>query len=348
MTAMVAVPPASARPVPWSRLGWVVWRRYRTTLVATIGVLAVIAVYLVIDGEQMRSSYHAFTSCRPVDTAGCQYKFQLFHDSGNGSTKLVNVVLMFLPGIGGAFAGAPMLARELETGTFRFAWTQGVGRMRWATAVLVCGALGVAVIMAAFGTLITWHNQPLLDSGITPRLQTTVFPETGIAAAGWALLGFALGVLAGLIWRRVVPAIVTTLAVWFGLADLGSTYRMNYLTPLTSTSTSLNQPFKALTINQWWAKGGVRVSNDQVNAALSAVGAQVNSSGGKVTSAAPGSATANIDPVQYLVQHGYTQVTSYQPDGRYWTLQWIEFGWLAALAFVLLGTALWLLRRRPA
>jgi hypothetical protein len=33
--------------------------------------------------------------------------------------------------------------------------------------------------------------------------------------------------------------------------------------------------------------------------------------------------------MQYLLQHGYTQVTSYQPDSRYWTLQWIESGgWL--------------------
>jgi ribulose bisphosphate carboxylase small subunit len=92
----------------------------------------------------------------------------------------------------------------------------------------------------------------------------------------------------------------------------------------------------------------VRVSDDQVNAALSAVGAQFNSSGGKVT-VAPGSAPeTSIDPVQYLLQHGYTQVTSYQPDSRYWTLQWIEFGWLTTLAVLLLGTAFWLLRRRPA
>ena len=184
---------------------------------------------------KMRSSYHAFTSCRPVDSAACQYKFQVFHNS-YGQTGFIGVILMFLPGIVGAFVGAPLLARELETGTFRYAWTQGVGRMRWATAVLVSGAVGVAVIMAAFGALITWHNQPLLDSGDTPRLHTTIFPETGIAAAGWALVGFALGVLAGLLWRRVVPAIVTAFAAWFGLAYLGATYRLHYLTPLTTTS----------------------------------------------------------------------------------------------------------------
>jgi hypothetical protein len=337
---------APARPVPWSRLGWVVWRRYRTTLIATLGVLALIAVYLVIDGEMMRSSYHAFTSCRPIDSAACQYKFQVFHDS-YGQTGLIGVVLMFLPGIVGAFVGAPMLARELETGTFRYAWTQGVGRMRWAVAVLLSGALGVAIVVAAFGALVMWHNQPLLDSGDTPRLHTTIFPETGIAAAGWALVGFALGVLAGLIWRRVVPAIVTAFAAWFGLAYLAATYRLHYLTPLTTTS--LDRPAKALTINRWWTQSGARVSDNQINAVLSAIGAQFNSNGGKVTVAPSGSASGNsIDPMQYLLQHGYTQVTSYQPDSRYWTLQWIEFGWLAALVLLLLGAAFWLLRRRSA
>lgn len=345
MTAIAAVPVTTARPVPWTRLGWVVWRRYRTMLAGTIAVLALIAVYLLINGEQMRSAYKAFTSCRP-DTAACQYKFQLFRDH-YAQTKLIGVVLMFLPGIVGSFVGAPLLARELETGTFRYAWTQGAGRMRWAVAVLVSGAIGVAVIMTAFGALISWHNQPLLDSGDTPRLQTTVFPETGVAAAGWALLGFALGVLAGLLWRRVVPAIATAFAAWFGVAFVAAAARLHYLTPLTTTS--LDHPLRSVTVNGWWTRGGVRVNDHQINAALSAVGAHVNSSGGKVTvspsTGAPGNA---VDPVQYLLQHGYTRVTSYQPDSRYWSLQVIECGWLTALALLLLGVAAWLLRRRPA
>ena len=56
----------------------------------------------------------------------------------------------------------------------------------------------------------------------------------------------------------------------------------------------------------------------------------------------------SVDPVQYLLRHGYLQVTSYQPDSRFWTFQWIEFGWLIALTLLTLGATLWLLRRRPA
>ena len=36
-----------------------------------------------------------------------------------------------LPPLLGVFVGAPLLARELESGTFRLIWTQSVTRLRW-------------------------------------------------------------------------------------------------------------------------------------------------------------------------------------------------------------------------
>ena len=71
---------------------------------------------------------------------------------------------------------------------------------------------------------------------------------------------------------------------------------------------------------------------------------QIDAGNGNVT-VAPGDGG---DPVTYLLHHGYTQWTSYQPTGRYWTFQWIEFGWLTALAAVLLTATLLLVRRRDA
>lgn len=339
MSTLAAVQTSPMRPVPWRGQAWVAWRRYRTTLAATATVLAVIGVYLVIDGARMRSVYSTYLACTPNHSAKCQFAWQTFRDS-HGAPGLPGVILLFLPGIIGAFVGAPVLAREFETGTFRFIWTQGVGRMRWALAAIVPWAVGVAVIMSAFGALVSWHNQPLVDGGIMPRLHATVFPVTGPAAAGWALAGFALAVLAGLLWRRVLPGLANAFAAWFGLAFLAAQVRMHYLTPLTTTS--LQQSGRDFEVDQWWTKSGVRVGDTQINAVLQAVGIQQSS--GPVT-AQPGTSNST-DPVQYLLQHGYTQITSYQPDSRYWTFQWIEFGWLTALAVLLLEAAFWLLRRR--
>ncbi|MGI8417016.1 MAG: hypothetical protein ACR2P2_12595 [Nakamurella sp.] len=291
----------------------------------------------------MRSAYATYLQCTPERSAACQFAWQNFRD-GYSQPGLPGVILLLLPGIIGAFVGAPVLARELDTGTFRFTWTQGVGRMRWALTAVVPGAVGVTLIAGAFGALVSWHNQPLLDSGITPRLHATVFPVTGLAAAGWALAGFALGVLAGQLWRRVLPGLATAFAAWFGLAFLAAQVRMHYLTPLTTTS--LEQSGKDFGLGQWWTKGGARVDDAQINSVLQAVGIQ-QSSGSPTAAAQPGTG-GSVDPVQYLLQHGYTQITSYQPDTRYWTFQWIEFGALTALTLLLLGGAFWLLRRRPA
>ena len=45
-----------------------------------------------------------------------------------GSLNLVAVLLIILPVLVGLFWGAPLVAREVEHGTHRFVWTQGVGR----------------------------------------------------------------------------------------------------------------------------------------------------------------------------------------------------------------------------
>lgn len=341
MIGLTPAPDRAVRAIPLFRLGWVAWRRYRTAVAGSAAILTLAALFLVIDGRRMRSLYQSYLACRPVNSASCQFAWQNFRDA-YAQPGLLRVVLLFLPGVIGAFAGAPVLAREFETGTFRFAWTQGVGRMRWAVASLVPGAVGVAGIMGAFGLLVSWHNRPLVMAGIAPRLRATDFPTTGLAAAGWALAGFALGVAAGLLWRRVIPALATALAAWFGLAILtASILRPNYLTPLTTTS--LQQSARDLWLSQWWTKDGVRVSDADISRILQGTGFQAVS-GNKVT-VRPGE-SGSIDPVQYLLQHGYTQVTSFQPDSRYWPFQWIEFGWLAALSLLLILGVLWLLRRR--
>jgi hypothetical protein len=67
--------------------------------------------------------------------------------------------LQVVPALIGAFAGAPVLAREMETGTFRFAWTQGFGRWRWALAKLVSLAVLLAAAAGASGVLVSWHHR---------------------------------------------------------------------------------------------------------------------------------------------------------------------------------------------
>jgi len=342
MTTLTAAPGVGLRPVRWSRLGWVTWRRYRFTLAAVVLVLAALSLELVLSGQHLRSAYDAVKACTPAASPRCRFLDESFHNTYGGGGFLAPVLLL-LPGILGAFAGAPLVAKELETGTFRFAWTQGAGRMRWAVSLLLPAGLVLALLLAALGRLVAWHDQPLADAGIQSRLEPVTFSTSGVAVAAWALLGFALGAFAGVAWRRVLPGVASAFGAWFGLAFLATRVRGHYLAPLRTTSMQLSP--RNLSVDEWWTKGGARVPSTQIDATLRSLGAEVSPHGVKVH-VVPNS--GSVDPIQYLLDHGYRQVTTYQPASRYWTLQWIETGWLVGLSVLLLGAAFWLLRRRAA
>jgi hypothetical protein len=340
MTLVAPARGAAPPPVSWRPLLWVAWRRYRSALVAALALLAAAALYFLARGQQIRHAYAVVRACTPRDSATCQFAFQNFHDH-YANVGLLAAFLLWLPGLIGAFAGAPLLARELETGTFRYAWTQGVGRMRWLLGLVVPGVLGVAAATGLLGILLTWYERPLLQSGIEQRLHQSVFPLTGVAVVGWGVAAYSLGVFAGLVLRRVVPALLVTLVVWTGLQFLASELRGHYLTPLRTSGLQLSN--HDLQVEQWWTQGGVRVGSDRISQALQAIGVQTDASGSNFRAHV---GTGVQDPIQYLVQHGFTQWTSYQPDRRYWPFQAIEFGWLAVLSAVLLGLAVWRVRRR--
>ena len=142
-------------------------------------------------------------------------------------------VLQPLPALIGAFVGPLVLARELETGTFRYAWTQGFGRWRWTLAKLVMLGVAVAAMAGAFSVLVSWYYQPYLAPGRlfdpTSALPHWLFDLRGVAFAAWTLTAFAIGALAGMLIRRVVPAIVATLAGYTVLAIVvGDVLRADY------------------------------------------------------------------------------------------------------------------------
>ena len=320
---------ARLRPLPWQRMAWVAWRQHRFALAGVVVLLGGLAVYLWITGLQMHHTYA--TACHPARSLACAENFT----GQYGITAIfVSILLQAVPALIGAFTGAPVLARELETGTFRYAWTQAFGRWRWALAKLVLLAVAVAAAAGAFSVLVSWYNQPFFAAGYAIPLSTRVFDLHGVAFAAWTLAAFAIGALAGMLVRRVVPAIAATLAVYAGLALTTAVYlREHYMAPLLTRQ--LNLPGSAWVVSQWYAKGGTF--------AFPARGSQI---GNAVSRLCP--QNSDFSPGQCLAQHGYSQWSSYQPGSRFWPFQWIEGGWLLALSMLLIAATIWLVRRRAA
>ena len=333
MTALtVAARPedTSLRPVPWRRMAWVTWRQHHAVLAGVAVFLGALAVYLWVTGLRIHHSYA--TACHPASSLACAINFT----GRYGITAIfVSVLLQAVPALIGAFAGAPVLARELETGTFRFAWTQGIGRWRWTLAKLVLLAVVVTAAAGAFSVLFSWYNQPFSAAGYAIPLSTRVFDLGEVAFTAWTLAAFTIGVLAGMLIRRVVPAIAATLAVYAGLALTTALYlRQHYMTPLLTSK--LNLPGSAWIVSQWYTKGG--------RFAFPARGSQIVGAVSRLCP--PRIGNSNISPAQCLTQHGYTQWASYQPGSRFWPFQWIEGGWLLALSVLLIVATVWLVRRR--
>jgi len=339
------------RPLPWRRMAGVTWRQHRLALAAVAGLLGALAVLLWITGAQAHHAWAAATACRPAGSAGCQDLAATFNGTWN-DMSIVAILLQVVPGLIGAFAGGPVLARELETGTFRFAWTQGFGRWRWALATLVALAVVLAAVTAAFGVLVSWSFQPYSAPGnqalgaygdsplvLGPGLRAVTFPA-------WTLAVFATGALAGMLIRRVVPAIIAALAAYAGLAIAAvAVLREHYLPPLVTSNPDL--PGTAWIISQWWTLNGrFAFAGNPPDALANKYCNFAQSSPGKSAGAGGGGGGNPWAPC--LGPHGYLNWTSYQPASRFWPFQWIEGGWLLALAVLLIAATLWLVHHRAA
>ena len=121
------------------------------------------------------------------------------------------------------FAAGSLIARELESGTARLAWTQSVTPARWLAAKLAVPALlitaGTGLLVVLYRMLWSAHSNLLL-AGIRPR---ALYFSIGPATVAAPLLGLALGAFAGLALRRTLPALAVA-----GLAQYAvNTFRAN-------------------------------------------------------------------------------------------------------------------------
>jgi hypothetical protein len=344
---------AAPRPLPWRRMAGIIWRQHRIALGGVAALLGVLAVWLWIAGTSVHHAYTAVLACHPAGSAACQDLASTFNGTWN-SVSYWTIFLQLVPALIGAFAGAPVLARELETGTFRFAWTQGFERWRWALAKLVVLAAMLAAATFAFSVLVSWCYQPFLGAdnqnlgiyGNSPLV--TVFSLREVTFPAWTVATFAVGALAGMLIRRVVPAIVATLAVYAGLAVAAAAFlREHYLTPLVSSDS--NVPGTAWIIGQWWTKNGrFAFAGDPPASLINQCSFPQSGPAGKGGGVA-GGGPSSVNPfAQCLAPHGYAQWNSFQPVSRFWTFQWIEGGWLLLLAVLLIAATIWLVHRRAA
>jgi hypothetical protein len=213
---------ANAEPgqVPWQGMLWVTWRQHRGLVISVPAAFAAAVAFMLITGPKIHHDDAILAACHPAASPACAQLSNYFNSTdwhyGNG----LRVALLAAPVLLALFAGPPVLGRELENGTFRYAWTQGIGRVRWTIAKLAFLGFLVTVLAFAASQLFTWYFAPFLAQENLTVLTPPVFETRGLAYAAWTLTAFCLGAFLGTLMRRILPAMAATLAVYTALAAL--------------------------------------------------------------------------------------------------------------------------------
>jgi hypothetical protein len=112
-----------------------------------------------------------------------------------------------------AWAGGALIGRELESGTARLAWSQGVSPARWLTAKLALPALALLVGGAVFVPVYRWAWSAHRDLRGDNLFFNDVFADHGPLVVAYGLCALAVGTLTGLLLGRPLPALAVSVAL---------------------------------------------------------------------------------------------------------------------------------------
>ena len=218
---------------------WLSWRQFRAQTLTALGLLAVLVIGLVVLGLQMRHSWNVdVVGCEALDNCGRVQAH--FRDQYQTPVSLLSLLLLVVPAILGAFWGAPLIARELETGTHRLAWTQSVTRTRWLAAKLGVVLLTGVVVAAAFALLLTWASDPFDDLAGT-RFGALNFGSRNVVPIGYAVFALVLGVTIGLLVKRTLAAMAITIAAFIVVQIAMPFFIRPHLMPPVEESVAVNR-----------------------------------------------------------------------------------------------------------
>jgi ABC-type transport system involved in multi-copper enzyme maturation permease subunit len=343
---------------------WLTWRQFRVQFLVVASVILAAGIFLAATGpgllDDSRRLADNFINSIPA------------HPIQMWLYRIGLILLYAVPPVIGAFWGAPLVARELESGTHRLVWGQSISRPRWLAAKVGFTGLAAMTITGLLSLAVTWWSDPIDDAinagqdsnDYLPRMFPPTFAARGLVPVGYAAFAFALGVALGLAVRRTVVALAVTLTVVILVQAFTPVFLRPHLMAPTEQDITLTKDNVR----------GFMMSGDESNPTLKqlevasgSVGAwkfadkTVDKSGQEV-STLPGWAVkcAPRDPspnapirspqeqdacYQRLADEGYHQHIKYFAADKFWALQWREFGFFMVLALLLCGFSFWRIRR---
>jgi hypothetical protein len=215
-----------------------------------------------------------------------------------------------------------------------------VSRLRWG--LVKFGLVGATAIVLAvvYALGVSWWFAPLAAVDGNGRLGYLLFDVQGIAPIGYTLFALALGIFAGTVWHRMLPAMGATLAGFAVVRILVETLaRPRYMAARTaSIPIASTRQFNEFS-GDWVSSSGVTNGDGKL--------VVPNSGMHCVTSGAThGQPSCGSDLLQQGLGPGpFSNWQQFQPADRFWAFQGIEVGIFVTLTALLLYVAIRRLRR---
>jgi hypothetical protein len=341
------------------------WLQSRNRTAIAAAALAALAVAAAVTGVQLSHLYASLVgSCR----GDCGLATSQFLSHQQFLQKALDPVSQAAPGVLGMFWGAPLLAREFETGTYRLAWTQSVPRSRWLITKLGVNGLAAVAVAGLLSLTITWWYRAVDVVSTNPY---AVLDRRDIAPIGYAAFAFACGALLGAVLRRTLPAMASTLAVFVFVRIAVTLWLRPHLLPARHLVTSLlhgeefgflsqngspvtlvaqgNAPPGAWTLSTAFV---TRTGHIAEPGTLVEFVRQHCASIAQPPSGPPGRGLAHapdvgaFDACRTAAARTFRLLVTYQPASRYWAFQWLETGIFVALALLAAAGCYWVVTRR--
>jgi hypothetical protein len=353
---------------------WLTYKQHRFETIAIALVCLGLAAAALIEAYRLNSinvplkclenwqgGYMVGPGQPPVDAATqhCNDLAQAFSDVKNGTDAgLVRMLLVFVPLLVGIIFGAPIVAREIETGTAPLSWALSGSRRRWLLGKVLAGVLLIVPLMLVVGLA-----ADVFEAAQSPDLNIYAsyvdYVSRGVIVVFWALAAFAGTFALGTLLGRTMPAVIVALVVCFfvrGSWEAG----MNHFVlrpfavqasleqsaistpdswyndiPLYQTVYMDGKPWDG-DVNAWW------MEHQQVQVSATPDASGIVPGGGEPVYIDPAT-NKPLDPSQVP-----TYVNFVIPGAWYWNVVALESGLLllgslfcGAIAFV------WVDRRRP-
>lgn len=330
----------SLRSLSFKSLTWSYAFRHRRLALITAAVIVLETVWFAFAGYELQSEHGASAGYAPLTKcigASCSRAFKA---PPPFIAPITTLLVFLIPALTALVLVLPSLAKEVESGSLRFTWTQSISRVSW---------LGSRIANAILATVLIVGVDAIETSRWIFPHEYGFFPWQNFAFRGVAVLGLSLflvatGVLVALWTRRQIATVLITACIFGVAAILISDSYSRLLSPVSvvlSPGSNPNLPQSSLVVSSPYInRSGKTLPSTYVNKVMASCSQDALAKG---TARAPRFNVSTFSSC--LGAHNVYERVNYLPESRYGELQGIYAGATTGAAVIVLVLGFKVVRR---